>query len=102
MVSHVDVMIQTEPGTNEQAAGPSQTESEVSLLDIVILVVGHKRFLARFVVGVLGTVLASMLPVRSEAKIVLLPSQQSSSIASALQRCWAKSASWGASDRLRP
>jgi len=79
-------MIQTEPGTNEQAAGLSQPETEVSLLGIVALLAGHKRFLARFVVGaaLLATVLAFVLPVRYEGKIVLLPPTQSSSIASAL------------------
>lgn len=87
MVNHVDVLIQTESGTNDQAAGAPQPETETSLLDIAVLLAGHKRFLARFVVGaaLLATVLAFVLPVRYEAKIVLLPpTHNSSSIASAL------------------
>jgi tyrosine-protein kinase Etk/Wzc len=86
MVSHVDVMIQTEPGTNEPAADPSQPESETSLLDTLVLLAGYKLFLARVVVGaaLLATALAFVLPVRYQAQIVLLPPTQSSSMASAL------------------
>jgi uncharacterized protein involved in exopolysaccharide biosynthesis len=48
--------------------------------------VRHKRFIARFVLGaaVLSVVVAFLLPVRYEAKVVLMPPTQSSSIASAL------------------
>ena len=46
----------------------------------------HKRFIVRFVLGAaaLAILLALVLPVRYEAKIVLLPPAQNSSIASAL------------------
>jgi tyrosine-protein kinase Etk/Wzc len=86
MVRHVDVMIQTEPETNERGVDPSQPESETSLLDTLALLAGYKLFLVRFVVGaaLLATVLAFVLPERYEAQIVLLPPPQGSSIASAL------------------
>ncbi len=61
-------------------------ETEVSLLEITALLVKRKRFLARFVLGgaLLATILAFVLPVEYEAKVVLLPPTQNSSIASTL------------------
>ena len=78
--------IQAEPIADVTNAVPSRTETELSVLDILVLLAGHKRFIVRFVLGaaVLGTVVAFLLPVRYEAKIVLLPPQQNSSIGSAL------------------
>jgi uncharacterized protein involved in exopolysaccharide biosynthesis len=82
----IETEIQTEPIAGEITAVPPRTETEVSLLYIVVLLVGHKRFIARFVLGaaVLATVVSFLLPIRYEAKIVLLPPQQNSSIGSAL------------------
>ena len=78
--------IQAEPIADVPNPGPSRTETEVSLLDILVLLAGHKRFIVRFVVGaaVLATVVSFLLPVRYEAKIVLLPPQHNSSVGSAL------------------
>jgi uncharacterized protein involved in exopolysaccharide biosynthesis len=77
--------IQPEPIVDENV-DPSRTETEVSLLDLLILLLGHKRFIVRFVLGafVLAIVVSLLLPVRYEAKIVLLPPTQNSSIGSAL------------------
>jgi uncharacterized protein involved in exopolysaccharide biosynthesis len=82
----IQTEIQTEPIADEKTAGPSQTETEVSLLDIFALLAGRKRFIVRFVLGVavLAIVVSFLLPVRYEAKIVLLPPTQSSSLSSAL------------------
>jgi len=82
----IQTEIQPEPIASETNAGPSRTETEVSLLDIAVLLVGHKRFIARFVLGaaVLTTVVAFLLPIRYEAQVVLLPPQQNSSLGSAL------------------
>ena len=79
-------MIPVEPIAHERGADPFQTETEVSLLDIAVLLSGHRRFILRFVVcaAVLATVVAFLLPVRYEAKIVLLPPSQNSSMSSAL------------------
>jgi uncharacterized protein involved in exopolysaccharide biosynthesis len=79
-------MFPTEPIPREGHADPFQTEIEVSLLDIAVLLSRHKRFLLRCVLGAaaLATVLAFLLPVRYEAKIVLLPPSQNSSMSSAL------------------
>jgi tyrosine-protein kinase Etk/Wzc len=82
----IQTEIQTEPITHEMEANPSRTETEVSVLDILVLLAGHKRFIVRFVLGaaVLATVVSFLLPVRYEAKIVLLPPQQNSSMGSAM------------------
>jgi tyrosine-protein kinase Etk/Wzc len=61
--------------------------TEVSLLDVAVLLVKRKRFIIRFVLAaiVLSIILALILPVSYEAQVVLLPpSGQSSSVASAL------------------
>jgi uncharacterized protein involved in exopolysaccharide biosynthesis len=86
MATHTDTMVQTEPIANEKNAGPSPTGTEVSLLGILVLLVERKRFIMRLVLGaaVLATVVSFLLPVRYEAKIVLLPPQQNSSMGSAL------------------
>jgi uncharacterized protein involved in exopolysaccharide biosynthesis len=82
----IQIEIQPEPIIDERNVEPSRTETEVSLLDILVLFVGHKRFIVRFVLGaaVLATAVAFLLPVRYEAKIVLLPPTQNLSMGSAL------------------
>jgi len=82
----IQTEIQTEPIAHEKEADPSRTETEVSVLDILVLLAGRNRFIVRFVLGaaVLATVVSLLLPVRYEAKIVLLPPQQNSSVGSAL------------------
>ncbi len=82
----IQTEIQTEPIADEKNAGPSRTETEISLLDIVVLLVERKRPIIRFVLGaaVLAMVVSLLLPVRYEAKVVLLPPQQNSSVGSAL------------------
>ena len=87
--SDAGTMIQTEtqsePMVNERA-DPAGAETEVSALDVVVLLLERKRFIVRFVLGaaVLATAVAFLLPIRYEAKIVLLPPAQNSSISSAL------------------
>jgi len=82
----IQTEIQTEPIAHEKEAAPSRTETEVSVLDILVLLAGRTRFIVRFVLGaaVLATVVSFLLPVRYEAKIVLLPPTQNSSMGSAL------------------
>jgi len=61
--------------------------SEVSVLDIAVLLVRNKRFILRFVlsVAVLAVVVSLLLPVSYEAHVTLLPPvAQNSSIASGL------------------
>ena len=79
-------MVQTEPIAYKENGDLSRTEAKVSLLDILVLLAGRKRFLVRFVLGaaVLGTVVAFLLPVRYEAKVTLLPPSQNSSVGSSL------------------
>jgi tyrosine-protein kinase Etk/Wzc len=82
----IQTEVQSEPIVYEKKADPFQPDTEISLLDIFILLLGRKRFIARFVLGamVLAIIAALLLPVRYEAKIVLLPPAQSSSIGSSL------------------
>ena len=84
--SYADTMIQAEPIAEAKSEDSSRSEAEVSLLDILVLLAGHKRFIVRFVLGaaVVATVVSFLLPVRYEAKIVLLPPTQNSSMGSAL------------------
>lgn len=80
-------MIESEPPTAQENADASTPDSEVSLLDVTVLMTRYKRFIFRFVLGgaVLSIALALLLPVRYEGQVVLLPpSTQNSSIASAL------------------
>lgn len=72
---------------DEDAGAAQASQSEVSLLDITILVVQHKRFVLRFVVlsALLATLIVFLLPVRYEGKVVLLPPHsQNSSVAASL------------------
>jgi uncharacterized protein involved in exopolysaccharide biosynthesis len=85
----IQTAIQPEPIANEEnerIAEPFATEPEISLLDILVLLVERKRFIVRFVIAVLliSIVVSLVLPVRYEAKIVLLPPQQNSSVGAAL------------------
>ena len=87
--SDAGTMIQTETQSEpmvDERADPAGAETEVSALDVVVLLLERKRFIVRFVLGaaVLATAVAFLLPIRYEAKIVLLPPAQNSSISSAL------------------
>ncbi len=82
-----ETIIQADPIQVEENAGVSQPETtEVSLLDLTVLLVRHKRFVVRFVLGgaVLAIVVSLLLPVRYEAITVLLPPTQNTSMASAM------------------
>jgi uncharacterized protein involved in exopolysaccharide biosynthesis len=80
--------IQPEPLIGESSSNGHEAESEkeVSLLDVTVLLVAHRRFILRFVLGaaVLSTLVAFLWPARYEAEVVLLPPTQNSSISSAL------------------
>lgn len=80
--------IQSETIANEASLDGHEPrpEREVSLLDLTVLLAARKRFIVRFVLGAtLAAALFSFLwPVRYEAKVVLLPPAQSSSIGSAI------------------
>jgi len=84
------MMIQTETQpeniVDERIPQPPEAETEISLLDILVVLLQRKRFIVRFVLGtaVLATVVSLLLPKKYEAKIVLLPPQQNSSVGSAL------------------
>lgn len=67
-------------------AEPYRTDTEISLLDHLILMLENKRFIALFVLGaaLVATIVAFILPVRYEGKVVLLPPAQNSSLGSSL------------------
>jgi len=79
---------ETQPETvvDEPMSQPLEAETEVSLLDILVVCLSASVFILRFVLSafVLAIVVSLLLPVRYEAKIVLLPPQQNSSVGSAL------------------
>lgn len=83
-------MVQTEApskaAVDAEILDGAKAESEVSLLDITVVLLQRKRFITRFVLGaaVLATIVSLLLPKQYEAKVVLLPPQQSSSVGSAL------------------
>lgn len=85
---HTETIVQADPLLLEESGRDVQSPvSEISFLDIVVLLVQKKRFIVRFVLGaiVLAVVVALILPVSYEAQVVLLPpSGQGSSLASAL------------------
>jgi len=78
--------IHQEPVVDEISTDLSPSENEISALDILVILLGRKRFIVRFVLGsaVFAAIVSLLLPVQYEAKIVLLPPQQNSSIGSAL------------------
>jgi uncharacterized protein involved in exopolysaccharide biosynthesis len=82
----IETEIQPEPIVKEESGDPSSNETEVSVLDIVALLVEHKRFIVRFVLGaaVLAIVVSLLLPIRYEGKVILLPPTQDSSIGATL------------------
>ncbi len=82
----IQTEIQPEPIVEETHPDPSQVEAEVSVLDILVLLLERKRFIVRFVLGaaVVTAIVSLLLPVQYEAKIVLMPPAQSSSIGSSL------------------
>lgn len=82
----IQAEIQSEPLVNEISQHPFQAENEVSLLDLLVLLLRHKRFILRFILAaaLISTVVAFLLPVRYEGRVVLLPPAQSSSIGSSL------------------
>jgi len=82
----IETEIQNEPIADARSADSSRTETEVSLLDMLVLLLGRKRFIVRFVLGsaLLASIISLLLPVRYEAKIVLLPPMQNSSIGASL------------------
>lgn len=79
---------QTESLLLEDNGGVSENpSSEISILDIAVLLVRERRFLLRFVAlaSVLATAVAFIWPVSYEAQVVILPpGAQHSSLASAL------------------
>lgn len=87
MPIHTETIPQADPLlTEENTSVAENAAAEVSLLDLTILLIQHKRFLVRFVaaMAVISIAIALLLPVQYEATVVLLPPAQNSSIASAL------------------
>jgi uncharacterized protein involved in exopolysaccharide biosynthesis len=85
---HTETTVQTDSLLlEENGRAVPDPVSEVSLLDITVLLVRNKSFILRFVLGatVLAIIVSLLLPVSYEAQVVLLPpAGQSSSVASAL------------------
>jgi tyrosine-protein kinase Etk/Wzc len=82
----IQTEIQTEPILDEGRTDIYPPPTEISLLDVVIMIVERRRFVGRFVAvsAVLAAIVALLLPIRYEAKVLLLPPAQNSSVGSAL------------------
>lgn len=82
----IETEIQPEPAVKREEVDTLTGEPEPSALDMLALLIGRKRFIARFVLGsaVFSVALAFLWPVRYEGKVLLLPPNQDSSIGSAL------------------
>jgi tyrosine-protein kinase Etk/Wzc len=80
------VDIQTEPLVDEEKTELFRSEPEFSLLDVVVLFLQQRLFILKFVAlsTALAIVIALLLPIRYEAKVVLLPPSQSSSVGASL------------------
>jgi len=78
--------LQPESAFTRRVGDPFRTEPEVSLLDQLIVLLEHRRFigLCVLVAAASATIIAFLLPVRYEAKVVLLPPAQNSSLGSSL------------------
>ena len=94
---------QTEPIISNRTTESFESERELSLLDVLVVLLERKRFIGRFVVGAtaLATLTAFLLPVRYEGKVVLMPPAQNSSIGSSLMgqlgwECWGLLPRWRA------
>lgn len=84
---HTETTVQADSLLLQENGEVQNPIREISVLDITVLLVQNKRFILRFVIGaaVLAVVVSLLLPKGYEAQVVLLPpSGQSSSIASAL------------------
>lgn len=88
MPTHTETISQPDSIIVEDSASLDEgVTTEVSLLDISVLLVRDRRFILRFVAGaaLLSVIISLVLPVKYEAKVVLMPPQpQTSSMASAL------------------
>ncbi len=80
------IRTETQPEPLLHEAAEPLRESEVSLLDLVALLLERRRFLMQFVLAaaILAIAVAFLLPVRYEGKVVLLPPAQNTSISSSL------------------
>jgi tyrosine-protein kinase Etk/Wzc len=69
-----------------EAEDPIKHESEISVLDLAVILLERRRFIVRFLLltAILAVVVSFILPVRYEARIVLLPPAQNTSISSTL------------------
>ena len=70
----------------KEVAEPFPEESEISLLDHLIVYLDNRRFILRFVAigAAVATAVAFLLPVRYEGKTVLLPPAQNTSLGASL------------------
>jgi tyrosine-protein kinase Etk/Wzc len=82
----IETETQNEPVAIEKGLHASRSEAGPSGLDTLVLLAARRRFVVRFVLSaaVLATLVSFLLPVRYEAKVLLLPPQQNSSVGSAL------------------
>lgn len=78
--------LRPQPVRSKELAEPFPEDSEISLLDHLIVYTENRRFIVRVVAltAVAATVIAFLLPIRYEGKIVLLPPAQNTSLGATL------------------
>jgi tyrosine-protein kinase Etk/Wzc len=78
--------LRPQPVRSKEVADPFPDESEISLLDHLIVYTENRRFVLRAVAigAAIATVVAFLLPIRYEAKTVLLPPAQNTSLGTTL------------------
>jgi tyrosine-protein kinase Etk/Wzc len=82
----IETEIQAKSATHAEEGELFTPEGEISLLDYVVILLERRRFIAGFVASgvALSVLLALLLPIEYEGKVVLLPPQQNNSIGSSL------------------
>lgn len=75
-----------EVAERDATVSPAQTEEEVSLFDLLVVIAQRRRLLAKIVgcATLLGIVISLLLPIRYTATTSILPPQQNSSVGAAL------------------
>ncbi len=78
--------LRSQPVRGKEVLEPFRDATDISLLDHLILYLENRLFILRFVAAgaALATVVALLLPIRYEAKVVLLPPAQNTSLGATL------------------
>jgi tyrosine-protein kinase Etk/Wzc len=84
--SGISASVLSQPERYPDAVSPVPSEGDISLLDILIVIVQHRRLILKIAAYtvVIGVIVSLLLPIRYTATTSVLPPQQGSSAGSAL------------------